>query len=119
MNDPWDDLRELPEYLRTMGMLLERYEQGGRGRLLYTAKDDVANLLTDAAALLAVVRAELTLQAAEENWKEHQHHAILNARQGVKDALAALPEHLRRERIMSDHPSNDTLEGLGAEDTWD
>lgn len=115
MNDPWDGLRELPEYLRTMGMLLERYEQGGRGRLLYTAREDVAKLLTDADALLAVVpvlkRAERDVRLNLNPLLEKlEIHPFTLMEKDLYVALAALPEHLRDldrdERWYEEHGRN-------------
>ena len=78
MNDPWADVREL---------------FSTNGKWLGESPDDVEiymlSLLTDADALLAVVRATRAYMSAHSG-DTRSHHNVMKA-------LVALPEHLRKE----------------------
>lgn len=84
MTDPWEDVRYLSE----------KRPRGPWGTI---AQVEIERLLTDADALLAVVRAAEELEIAYDMRTSERSVAEGSSREleYLQDTLAALPEHLR------------------------
>ena len=88
MNDPWADVRELDALFDDEANLYG--EKDIESFRLFNALRSRRRLLTDADALLAVV---IEAEKAQRMWREE----YLSTHLGLQKALAALPEHLKRE----------------------